>query len=72
MSALKLLNIDTLNNGTIRLQSQLLVGKDVSDFIIEDGILKNYCHGNRGFDFYEYKKPYIIVTNINEMRIQEL
>lgn len=72
MSAIKLLNIGKLPDGTIRLQSQLMAGKDSADFIFEDGILKCYGNGNKGFDFYEYKKPYTIITDISEMRIQKI
>ena len=45
----------------IFLQSQLYLGKSSNDFIMEDGVLKNYGKGNKGFDFYEYKQPYVIV-----------
>lgn len=72
MGKIKLLNIGSLSDGTIRLQSQLLVGKDSADFIIQDGVLKCYGNGDKGFNFYEYKKPYTIVTDISEMRTQEL
>ena len=72
MSAIKLLNIGELPDGTIRLQSQLMVGKDSADFIMQDGVLKCYGNGNKGFNFYQYDKPYTIVTDRAEMRIQEL
>ena len=69
---IKLLKIGTLDDGTIRLQSQLYLGKDTADFIMSDETLKCWGNGNIGFDFYEYKKPYIIVNNINEMKRQKL
>ena len=72
MSAIKLLNIGELPDGTIRLQSQLNVGSDIADFIMESGIVKCYGNGKKGFNFYEYKKPYTIVTDRAEMRTQEL
>ena len=72
MANTKLLRIGELPDGTIRLQSQLLVGRDEADFIMEAGVLKCYGYGNKGFDFYEYKEPYTIVINKSEMRTQEL
>ncbi len=72
MSKIKLLKIGELPDGTIRLQSQLLVGKYEADFIIKNGVLKCWGNGKTGFDFYEYSKPYEIVESKEEMQYQEL
>lgn len=70
-TAIKLLNIGKIE-GTIRLQSQLLVGTDTADFILEDGVLKSWSHGNNGIGFYETTIPYIIVEDKKEMFKQAL
>lgn len=68
MSKIKLLETDGLKDGTRRFQSQLLVGKDTSDFVMgTDGIMKCYGKGDKGFDFYPYNQPYEIVSNKNDM-----
>lgn len=72
MNAIKLLKIEDMNDGTQRLQSQLYVGTDTADFIIEDGVIKSYTYGKNGFDFYPYSKPYQIVENKDQMRTQQL
>jgi hypothetical protein len=73
MSIIKLLKIDELQDGTQRFQSQLLVGKDSADFVMDkDGVMKCWDNGKRGFDFYEYKEPYEIVNHKSEMKVQEL
>ena len=72
MSKIKLFKVNTMEDGTVRLQSQLYVGRDSANFIIQDDILKCYGHKHGGFGFYEYKEPYEIVDNIKEMRTQEL
>jgi hypothetical protein len=72
MSKIKLLKVSELEDGTIRLQSQLYVGRDSADFIIEEGILKCYGYGERGFNFYEYKEPYEIVESKKDMIFQPL
>lgn len=72
MAKIKLLKIGELENGTIRLQSQLLVGQNVANFILEDGILKVWRYGNEGTEFYETEIPYEIVHNKLEMRCQPL
>ena len=72
MAKIKLLKVDEMSNGTTRLQSQLLVGKDSVDFIIEDGILKCYGNGENGFTFYEYTEPCEIVESKKDMTAQEL
>ncbi len=69
---IKLLKIDEMKNGVVRLQSQLLVGTDTADFIIENGILKNYGNGEKGFGFYKFNDAYKIVETKEEMRYQEL
>jgi hypothetical protein len=38
--------------GVERLQSQLLIGKNVADFILKDGCLHIWAHGGNGFNFY--------------------
>lgn len=73
MTAIKLLKIDELKDGTQRFQSQLLVGKDSADFVMDkDGVMKCWGNGKQGFDFYEYKEPYEIVHNHSEMKTQKL
>jgi hypothetical protein len=73
MSKIKLLKVNTLEDGTVRLQSQLLVGTITADFIIEDDILKCYGHSAvHGWGFYPYNEPYEIVENKADMAIQEL
>lgn len=69
MEAIKLLHVDTMEDGTMRLQSQLQLGKTACDFILKDNVLKIW--GNRG-EFIHYDKPYIIVKNISKMKIQRL
>jgi hypothetical protein len=71
-SKIKLLKVDEMENGTIRLQSQLYINRDTVDFIIEGGVLKCYGNGNKGFDFYEYKEPYEIVESKKDMAYQPL
>lgn len=69
---IKLLNIGTLDNGVTRFQSQLLIGSDTADFIMEDNELKHWEHGDKGFQFYKTDIPYQIVTDVKEMARQEL
>lgn len=71
MAKIKLLKLGELD-GIIRLQSQLLVGKNVADFILENGILKVWRNGNKGANFYETEIPYEIVENKLEMHCQPL
>jgi hypothetical protein len=72
-SKIKLYYLEKMSNGTIRLQSQLLVGRNDADFIMEDGKVKIWRHdNNNGFGFYDYNEPYEIVHDINEMRTQAL
>ena len=67
MSKIKLLKAGELSDGTQRLQSQLMVGKDTADFVLRtDGILECWGNGVKGFGFYEYKEPYEIVSNKSE------
>ena len=61
-----------MDDGTIRLQSQLMVGKDNVDFIMKNDTLKCWGNGNKGFDFYEYKEPYEIVVDRKDMAMQQL
>lgn len=70
---LKLLEVDTIQDGTIRLQSQLMVGKDSADFILQNNVLK--CWGFMplyGFGFYPSSQPYEIVKTREEMKTQQL
>ena len=67
---IKLLNVGKIDHRTTRLQSQLYVGKLTADFILEDGILKVWGNGARGFNFYETKEPYKIVQTAQEMLTQ--
>ena len=70
---IKLLLIDTLGNGTQRFQSQLYIGRNTADFIMRsDGIMRCYGDGDKGMDFYEFKEPYEIVSDISEMKYQKL
>jgi hypothetical protein len=75
---IKLLNLGTttlrgkVSSSLIRLQSQLYVGKDTADFILENGVLKLWGNGKNGIGFYETSIPYKIVENINEMYKQKL
>ena len=70
----KLYKIGTTDNGkTIRLQSQLYIGTNTADFILENNVLKVWSHRpNKGFGFHETTIPYIIVENIKEMQMQAL
>lgn len=75
---IKLLDIGTIDSigenkvNVIRLQSQLMVGSDTADFILEDGVLKVYSYGDKGFNFYPYDLPYKIVTDKKEMLYQAI
>ena len=61
------------DNGTIGLQSQLYVGKDTVDFILEDNVLKNWCWKPMlGYGFHETDIPYEIINNVNDMKTQML
>ena len=63
MTKIKLHKLDKLEDGTQRFQSQLLIGKNVADFIMgSDGVMKCYGHGKNGFDFYKYNEPYELVS----------
>jgi hypothetical protein len=55
-----------------RFQTQLSLGKDHADFIMQNNILKSYGRDNKGFGFYEYNAPFEIVTHIREMAYQPL
>lgn len=69
ISKIKLFKIGTLDDGTIRLQSQLSVGRDSADFILRsDGTLQSWKH-NRWITTIV---PFEIVEDINEMRTQNL
>jgi len=73
VAKIKLLNIGNGNGNTIRLQSQLSVGTDTADFILEDGVLKCWSYGVGGqVGFHETDIPYEIYEKKEEMRRQEL
>lgn len=73
MSKIKLFKAGELSDGTQRFQSQLLVGTDTADFVMgTDGVMRFYNNGDKGFGFYEYLKPYEIVSNKSDMVYQEL
>lgn len=72
MERIKLLKINVMENGITRLQSQLMVGRDSADFILENDVLKAYGHGERGFDFYPTDIPYTIVEDRKDMVCQPL
>lgn len=69
---IKLFELEKLSNGTIRLASQLCLDKGIADFILDQGVLKHWQKGDKGFGFYETKTPYTIVDNISEMQTQLL
>lgn len=69
---MKLLKVNEMQDGTVRLQSQLMVGRDAVDFILKDNILKCWGSGNKGIDFYEYYGAYEIVTDIKDMAKQPI
>lgn len=71
ISKIKLLNIGEID-GIIRLQSQLSIGKRSVDFILEDGVLKVWRMGDKGFNFYKTNIPYEIVENEANLKIQIL
>lgn len=72
MNKIKLLKLNELDNGTIRLQSQLRVGSDTADYILDNGILKNWGKGANGFDFYQTDIPFEIILNKSDMLSQTL
>lgn len=61
---LKLFNIGTID-GVTRLQSQLYIGRLSADYIIEDGILKNWGNGEKGFNYYACNIAFEIVEKLN-------
>lgn len=69
---MKLFYVGKSSTGAIRLQSQLFVGRDAADFILEDGKLKHWSIGDGGLNFHETDIPYVIVYNKQEMSRQEL
>jgi hypothetical protein len=70
---IKLILLDELDDGTQRFQSQLMVGRITADFIRgTDNIMCCYGRLNGSMGFYPYKEPYVIVSDKDEMRIQEL
>lgn len=71
MVKIKLLDIGEID-GVKRLQSQLSVGKDSADFILENGILKNWSYKNGSVGFHETSIEYEIVKDKSEMSKQPL
>jgi len=70
---IKLYNIGKIDNGVTRLQSQLFLGRDKADFIMEkDGTVKELRYNNGSLGFHKFKGEYEIVNNIKEMMSQEL
>ncbi len=70
---IKLFKLDEMEDGTVRLQTQLSAGRNnVADFILKDGVLSCWGNGAKGFNFYPYTKPYQVVTDIKEMQYQQL
>lgn len=63
-SPIKLYPAGVLDNGTKRFQSQLYVGRQAADFIMQtDGLMRVWDKSpNGGFDFIEYKGEYEIVN----------
>lgn len=73
VAKIKLFEIEGLSDGTRRFQSQLYVGSDTADFVMEsDEIMTHYGHGKKGFDFYPFAGEYEIVANKSDMNIQIL
>lgn len=70
---IKLFYVGTSDSGVERYQSQLAVGTDSCDFIIENGELKNWNYGDGGgVGFHKIDIPYTIVKDVKEMRTQQL
>lgn len=58
--SIDLWEIQPMESGVRRFQSQLLRGSDSADFIIENGKLKSWKNGEFGFGFYETNISYKI------------
>jgi len=71
MAKIKLLDLGEID-GVKKLQSQLSVGKDSVDFILKNGILKNWCYKNGVIGFYEISIEYEIVKDKKDMISQKL
>ena len=65
---IKLLEVGRITENR-RFQSQLYVGKDTVDFIMEDGVMKCWGQGDKGFDFYPYLGKYEIVSQMNFQKL---
>jgi len=63
MSKVKVIELESCKYGR-RFQSQLLLGTNTADFIIENDIVKHYEEGKKGFDFYPFKGEIEIVEEI--------
>lgn len=59
-------------NGVLRLQSQMYIGGNTADFILEDEVIKYWGFKDSKLDFHKYTKPYIIVDNVEEICVQPL
>lgn len=69
---IKLFKASTLEDGTIRLQSQLYIGKDSADFILKNNQLCSWRYGSNGLGFYPCDEEYEIVEDIKDMKKQKL
>lgn len=73
IAPIKLFLVGTMDDGTMRLQSQLMVGRCSVDFLIKDGRLFNWFFKPlNGVGFHEIDIPYVVITNKEEMKEQEL
>lgn len=68
---IKLLEVGEVD-GNRRFKSQLYVGRDTVDFIMEDGIMKCWGQGKGGFNFHPYLGEYEIVSDKKQMNSQSL
>jgi hypothetical protein len=71
-STIKLYQLGNESNGVKRFQSQLYVGGKTADFIQEDGVMKCWGRGEKGFNFYPYNEPFVIAQSKQEMNTQTL
>jgi len=65
---IKLLYVGKMDTGTIRLQSQLFIGRDCADFILKNKKLRVWGYNKHGgLGFHETKIPYEIVYKKEDM-----
>ena len=74
MTPIKLFLLETLGDGTKRLQSQLpyICKHKSADFIIQDGKLYKWDCNCGEFTWVETNIPYVIITDGKEMLNQKL